>query len=112
MTEVSTNSQLSKKLKYYIENNVHRGLVDMNKQQKGLLLKEKEELEVKIKKKNKTSTIGLVITIVGIPLLLFGIGVLFIVVGLFTLIANGVSSSNAKKQLKEIEFKLAGSEDK
>ena len=80
----------------------------MNKEQKDMLIKEKKDLEAKLKKKNKVSTIGLVITILGIPLLLAGIGVLFIIVGLFTFIANGVSASNAKKQLKDIEFKLAG----
>ena len=82
----------------------------MNKQQKDMLLKEKEELNQKIKKKNKVSVIGVVITIIGIPLLLAGIGVLFIIVGLFTVIANGMGASGAKKRLKDIEFQLAGND--
>ena len=80
----------------------------MNKQQKDLLVNEKEELLSKLKKRKFGSGMGVLTLIIGVLTIFIGIGFLFIIVGLFMIIANGISGNNIKNRLKEIDFKLAG----
>ncbi len=83
----------------------------MNEQQKELLVTKREKLFKKQQTHNRVSWIGLGITLVGIVTLLFGIGLIFLVVGLPTLFYNGYKANKCKKEIEDIDFKLVGEGD-